>query len=170
MSLPQPYPLICNEDILTIVQTPTISAAGIYAARDALGGLLTFTDAVIAPGEGAEIITVVIIDDDQELCPIDLVLFNQAFTPTVDNAPFAPSDADMQNCIGFINIAATDYSDFSTNSVAAKTSGLRMPYHFNLVSGGTSLYGQMVVAGGATPTYTATDDLTIKIVVRRRWL
>lgn len=168
MSLPQSYPLARYEDILTITQTPTISAAAIYTAGDALGGLLTFADAVLAPGMGAEILKIVIIDNDGELAPIDLVLFNQTFAPTADNAAFDPTDADMQNCIGFIDVVAADYTNFTDNSVAASTNDLRMPFAFTLVTGGTGLFGQMVVR--STPTYTAIDDLTVNITVRRRWI
>ena len=152
-------------DVVEITQTPTITA-GAYTAGDALGGLLTFANAVRAAGRGAVITKIVITDktaQGAQLAPIDLVLFNQTFTPTADNAPFDPSNADLANSIGFIDIAATDYSDFANNAVAAKTSGLRMPFPIVLV--GTSLFGQMVVRDA--PTYAATDDLTIKLTIER---
>jgi len=153
-------------DVVEVTVTPTISAAGIYAAGDALGGRLDFAGVIRAAGARAGVITkVVITDDDQELAPIDIVFFNQAFTATANNAPFDPSDADLQNCIGFVDIAVTDYADFVDNSVAAKSSGLRMPFPFVLAPGSTTLCAQMVVR--ATPTYTATDDLTVKITVER---
>jgi len=148
----------------SVSQQPTIST-GAYAAGDALGGLLTFANAASVAGGGGLITKVVIIDEDQELTPIDLVLFDQTFTATADNAPFDPSDADLANCIGYIDVAATDYADFVDNSVAAKSSGLRMPFPFKLTAGGTSLFGQMVVRDAAT--YTATDDITIKIDIER---
>jgi len=159
VSLANPVPTVSP---IRIVQTPTIST-GIYAAGDALGGLLTFANAVLATGGSGVITKVVIIDYDQELAPIDLVLFNQTFTNTADNAPFDPSDADLANCIGYIDIAATDYSDFTDNSVAAKTSGLRMPFPITLV--GTSLFGQMVVR--SAPTYTATTDISVRLTIER---
>ena len=157
-----PVPVQANDISLRIVQTPTITA-GLYASGDALGGLLTFADAARLAGGTGIITKVVIVDDDQEIAPIDIVFFDQTFTATADNAPFDPSDADMQNCIGFIDVAATDYADFVDNSVAAKGSGLRMPFAFDLV--GTSLFAQLVVR--ATPTYTATDDITVKLTISR---
>jgi len=143
---------------------PTISAAAIYAAGDALGGRLEFAAAALAGGSGM-ITKVVIVDEDQELAPVDMVLFDQAFTATADNAPFDPSDADLANVIGYVDVAVTDFADFTDNSVAAKTSGLRMPFAYDLVAGGTILYGQLVVR--STPTYTATDDITVIITVER---
>ena len=162
VSTTNPVP-IETEDPVDIVQQPTISAAAIYAAGDALGGLLTFANAARVAGGGGTITKVVVLDEDQELAPIDVVFFNVTFTATGNNDPFDPSDADLANCIGYVDIAATDYADFTDNSVAAKASGLRMPFDYDLV--GTSLFAQMVVR--SAPTYTATDDITIKITVRR---
>jgi hypothetical protein len=155
-----------GEDPITIAITPTISAAAIYAAGDAIGGKLTFANAVRAAGRGGTIVKVVVVDDDKELAPVDLVLFDRDFGATADNAPFDPTDADMENCMGYIDVAATDYGSFNDNSVAAKASGLRMPFDYSLAAGVTSLFGQLVVRG--TPTYTAVGDLTIKIGVQRR--
>lgn len=156
---------VTTEDPIDIVQTPTISAAGIYAAGDALGALLTFANAARVAGGGGTITKIVITDEDQELAPVELHLFDQTFGATADNAPWDPSDADMANYIGYVDVAATDYADFVDNSAAAKASGLRMPFDYDLVAAGTSLFGQLVVR--STPTYTAEDDITIKITVRR---
>jgi len=153
-------------DVLRISDTPTISAAAIYAAGDALGGKLELANAVLAAGGAGVIEKITVIDEDQELAGIDFVFFNQDFTATADNAAFDPSDADLANCLGFVGIAATsDYSDFNDNSVATKTSGLRMPFYFKLAAGQTTLPGQSVVRG--TPTYTAVDDLTYIFTIRR---
>ena len=149
--------VVATGNKLNIALTPTITA-GAYTAGDALGGLLTFGGAAaVAAGRGT-ITKVVIVDDDNELQPIDLVLFNQTFTPTADNDPFAPSEADLENCIGHISIAATDYASFSANAVATKRN-----VGFDYTVNGTSLFGQMVIrdVGG----YAATDDLTVKITV-----
>lgn len=146
-----------------ISQTPTIST-GIYASGDAIGGKLTFANAAASAGAGGRIVKVVIVDNDGEEAAIDLVLFDQDFTATADQAAFDPSDADLANCLGYIDILAADYASFVSNSVAARTDNSRLPFPFKL-STGTSLYGQMVVRG--TPTYTADDDLTIKIEIER---
>lgn len=151
-------------DVVRISVTPTITA-GAYAAGDALGGLLTFPNAVSVAGGAGLITKVVIIDDAQQLAPVDLVLFNQTFVATANNAPFDPTDADLQNSIGYVNIAQTDYASFADNSVACKASGLRMPFEFVLATGQTSLFGQLVVRN--TPTYAATDDITVILTIER---
>ena len=43
---------VTTEDPIDIAQQPTISAAGIYAIGDALGGLLTFANAARVAGGG----------------------------------------------------------------------------------------------------------------------
>jgi hypothetical protein len=153
-----------GHDVLEIVQTPTITA-GAYTAGDALGGLLTFAGAARLAGGRGMITKVTIVDDALQSAPIDLVLFDRTFTATADNAPFDPSDADMQNCLGFIPVANTDYAEFTDNGVATKASGLQMPFEFQLAPGVTSLFGQLVIRVG--DTYAATDDITVKVTVRR---
>lgn len=151
-----------GSDLEVIVQTPAITA-GAYTAGDAIGGLLTFASAARAAGRKGEVVQVSIIDDAKQSAPIDIVLFNQTFTSTADNAAFDPSDADLQNCLGYVSVANTDYAEFNDNCVATKSSGLQMPFSYELI--GTSLFGQMVTRIG--DTWAATDDLTVKLTVRR---
>ena len=144
-----------------IVQTPTITA-GIYVAGDAVGGLLTFAQAAsVYKGDG-RIVKLVIIDDGMQDAILNLMLFDRTFTPTADQDAWAPSDADLQHCLGAIHVVAADYEDGADNSVAT----VECEFDFTLVSAGTSLFGQLV-SPTDTPTYTATDDLTVKITVNR---
>ncbi len=140
-----------------IAQTPTITA-GAYHAKDAVGGLLTFANAGKGDAGTGIIQGVTIIDKSVQAAQLILVLFDQTFTATADNAAFAPSDADLANCIGTVTIAASDYVTLSDNCVATK-SNIGLP--FKLPNGGTSLFGQLMCSG--TPTYASTSDLTIKL-------
>lgn len=146
-----------NKDI---AQTPTITA-GIYTAADAVGGLLTFASAVSVYKGDARIVKVVVIDDAKQDANLILHLFDRTFTAMVDNANWAPSDADMQNSIGHIEIPTASYFAGADNSKAT----ILVEFDFALVSGGTSLFGQLECV--ATPTYAATDDLTVKLTVQR---
>jgi len=139
-----------------IPQTPTISAAAAYADGDALGGLLTFANAAGWTGGTGRLIDVEIIDNDNECAAIDLVLFNQTFTAAADNAEFDPSDADMQNCIGHVSIADTDYASFANNAVATVRD-----IWLEVESTTTSIFGQMVIR--EVKTYTAVDDITVQM-------
>lgn len=142
----------------TVVEaTPTITA-GAYSSGDALGGLLTFENVVEADGDGFTIDGFVITDLGKQSANIDLVLFDDSFTATADNAAFDPSDTDLLKCLGVIPSGA--YSEFNDSGVMRR-SGIG----FNGVLVGTSLYGQLVVRG--TPTYTSTTDLTVRLYIRR---
>lgn len=160
----EPYLGLVGSDVFEVSVTPTITA-GAYTAGDALGGLLTFGGVVRAAGGGGEIVRVTIIDNAVQSAPIDLVLFNRTFTPTADNAAFDPSDGDLQNCLGYIGIANTDYAEFNDNCVAVKASGLQMPFPYRLASGGNALFGQLVIRNG--DTFAATTDITVRLAVRR---
>lgn len=136
--------------------TPTIST-GIYAAKDAIGGIMEFTNAARTSAAGGIVESVVIVDKDQERTGIDLVLFSATVAGTVtDNAAFDPTDADLANCVGVIPIASGDYFDFSDNAVASR-SGVGLAY----VCAATSLFGVLVAR--ATPTYTATSDIIVTL-------
>jgi len=142
---------------LRISQTPTISNGAVYAAKDVIGGLLTFANAARAGILSGVIEAVTIVDKGQQMAAIDLVLFNATLTPAADNAIFAPSDSDLVTSVGVIPIATTDWKDFSTNSLATVK-----PDHKYVIAG-TSLFGVLVSRG--TPTYTSTTDLVVSIVV-----
>jgi len=150
--------VIVGGGVLLISQTPTISTSA-YTAKDAVGGKLTFASAARWSGAGGLIVGLSIDDLDQERAPLELVLFNQDFTASSDNAVFDPSDADLANLIAVIPL--TQYFDFNDNA-AGYVGNLAIPY---ACVGGTSLYGQLVTRG--TPTYTATSDLVVKLHVLR---
>lgn len=141
----------------TISLTPTITA-GAYSAGDAVGGLLTFANAARVAGGGGVIKGVLIIDDAGQDAELELWLFNQTFTAMADNAAWAPSEADLENWIGTIS------TEESTNGWLAagtpSTIDIEVSRRYDLT--GTSIFGQLVNPSD-TPTYVATDDLTVKI-------
>lgn len=147
-----------TQKVVRLSQTPTISAASAYTAGDAVGGLLTFSNAARSSGFPIRVADVTVIDKDSENAALELVLFDRTFTASTDNAVFAPSDADLANCIGVIEIATTDYHTFSTNSAARWPETTANP-GLTAVLNGTDLFGQLVTRG--TPTYTATSDLIV---------
>ncbi len=145
--------------VVSIAQTPTISTSPAYTAKDAIGGLLTFANAVRASGGTGKIAAVQIEDKGQQKADIDLVLFNATITAPTDNAIFNPSDAEVGTCVGYIPIGGGMYSDFSTNSVANAIPGLEF------VLAGTSLFGVLVAR--STPTYTSTTDIVVTLTIQQ---
>ncbi len=145
-------------------QTPTITASSAYAAGNALGGKLTFANAIYNPlptqanaGGGGILFNVLILDKDKQNVPVDLVLFKADFTASNDKTAFDPSAGDMQNCVGVISLTASDYVTFANSAIAT----VNKPLAFR--ADGASLYGQLVVRG--TPTYTTTGSITVVIKV-----
>ena len=121
-----------------VIQTPTITA-GAYAANDAVGGLLTFAN--VARGQHTGVVTTVVISDlAAQGVDLELVLFGAAFTATLDNAPFDPSDPDLLNCVGVIPV---------TNHFAFADNGLSQRRNVGLwfESQSENLYGQLVTRG-----------------------
>ena len=139
---------------ITISQTPTVTA-GAYAAGDAVGGLLTFANAGRASTLGGVIKDLLILDDAGQDVELELWLFNATFTAMADNAAWAPSEADLRKLVGIISTADGAWFAAGTPSVARVEASQR----YDLV--GTSLFGQLVTRG--TPTFAATDDVTVKI-------
>jgi hypothetical protein len=140
--------------IVKITQTPTVSTTPAYTAKDAVGGLLTFANAVRVSGGNGTLVTVTVIDNSQQRPSLELVLFDRTFTNSTDNAIFEPSDADLANCIGVV--AINSWSDFSTNSIAT-VSAVGLGFVLN----GTSLFGQLLTRG--TPTFVATSDIVVAV-------
>jgi hypothetical protein len=148
--------------IKMISQTPTLTLDA-YTANDALGTKLTFSGAGEWPKYSGTLLAIILTDAaDQTTNACDLVLFDRDFTATTDAAAFDPSDADLANCIGAINIPTTAFATFVDNAVATHSiNGTHMALPYKLQGG--SLYGQLVTR--ATPDYAAADDITVKIIV-----
>ena len=141
---------------ITITQTPTITA-GAYIAGDNVGGLLTFADAVRLAGGGGVIKDVLIIDDAGQDAELELWLFDQIFTPGADNAAWAPTEAELHNLITVISTVDINYIAGGTPSVIP----IEVARRYDCI--GTDLFGRLVTRG--TPTYVATDDLTVRIML-----
>lgn len=139
---------------ITISQTPTVTA-GAYSAGDAVGGLLTFANAARFTGAGGILTDVLIVDDAGQDVEMELWLFKETFTAISDNDAWAPSEADLENLVAVVNTADDTWRAAGTPSIVHHECTIR----YDLT--GTSLFGQLVTRG--TPTFAATDDVTVKI-------
>ena len=139
--------------IKAISVTPTISTDA-YASLDAVGGKLTFADVCTPYSNVGRINRVTITDKGKQNAKLYLILFNQDFTATADNAAFDPSDADLLNVVDVVLVNSwVSFNDNSVGQVAFDQ--LQMCIPFELVEGGTDLYGQLMV-DTSTPTSPAT--------------
>lgn len=150
----------------TVSVTPTVTAGG-YTAGDAVGGLLTFNNAVQGDANNGpsdvnsgEIRSVVLIDKavGNTSTTYELWLFDTSYTEIADNAAWAISDTIALTCVGVIPL--TDVRASSNNLVyTARGVGLAFT-----IPSGTSLFGQLVCRGTA-PTYGAVSDVKVRVVI-----
>ena len=136
--------------------TPVIDTS-LYATGDALHtNDLLFSGAARVAGGGGSIRKLTIIDNDLESAAMELWLFSAAISAThTANGAWNAADADLANVVAVI--PSGPYYASSAGSVSINAS---LDYRYR-TSGGTSLYGVLVVRAG--PTYTAATDLTIKL-------
>lgn len=136
-----------------IIQTPTVTA-GIYAANDNVGGLLTFANAARFAAGGGILKEVIIVDDASQSAGLELWLFTQTFTAGADNAPWTPVEAELHN---LVTIVTTNDGLYYTGGATGTVCVIEVARQFNVA--GTSLFGRLVTRG--TPTYAATDDVSV---------
>lgn len=142
-----------------VTVTPVIDG-NIYAAGDAMGGKLTLTGIVPKGASVGMIRSIVIVDQDNEKAPIDVVFFaaDPSGTTFTNNGALDVADADALKVAGVVSILAADYVSFADNAVATKQCALAVA-----PADGRTLYAALVCR--ATPTYTAATDLQLTVVV-----
>ena len=146
-----------------VIQTALTVDTNAYTANDVVGGLITF-DVSNSAGSGT-IRSLKVVDADNEKAALNFYFYNELPSTIADDAAFAPTLADTQKLIGKISVGTADYESLTSDDHAyALLQGDDAPdLDFQTDTG--NIYAYMVAV--ATPTYTATDDLTVELVV---WL
>jgi hypothetical protein len=145
--------------LVRLAVTPTVSTTPAYAAKDAVGALMTFSNAVRASGGSGRVVEVQLVDKGQQMKDLELILFDRSITAPTDNAIFDPTDTEAAQMCGRVTIGGGFYSDFNDNSVAD------VPCDIPFVLNGTDLFGVLVAR--ETPTYTSTSDIVVTITVEQ---
>lgn len=156
--------VVAGRHLIRSQQTPTINTSA-YTSGDELGTLLTISGAARYTAGGGYVRSITIVDKTQaQRSAIDVLFFDRSISVAGNNNPFAPSDADMLNCLGLVAVATGDYNTAwagtPTNSVATKLV-VDMPY----VCSATSLFALLVVRG--TPTYTSASDIVVSFTLEQ---
>lgn len=153
-----------NEKIITVAQTVT---AAQYAAGNCVGGLITFATAARvsgasgASGTGGIIASVIIDCKSAQTTQMDVLFFNadpSSGSTITDKTAIAIATAQWQTMIGVAHVA--DWTSAGTPSVGQSL--VSIPYS---LASATSLFA--VIVTRATPTFAATTDVSISIVVQR---
>ena len=131
-----------------------------YANGDVLGDLLEITSAVVSSAGTGSLLSVSVVDYDDQGQPFDILLFNQSIAVGVKNAAWAVSDAIMANFLGIIRVTSADYIDLGGNRVATVPAGAvgLQP------NSGTSIFVATISRG--TGTYTA-NGLRLIFTIQR---
>jgi hypothetical protein len=137
------------------IQISQTTSAATYEALDAIGGLITFSNAARVAGGSVHIEGVTIVDEDAQLAAMDLVLFRAAPGTVTDEVAFDPTDAELLDCVGVIPISVGDYHLFTDNAVA------HVDCTVTCVLSTATLYGVLVARG--TPTYASTSSIHVTI-------
>jgi hypothetical protein len=136
------------------VRTSLQVGTSIYAQGDALGTKISFSG---VPKQGI-IRSMVITDvDDEASVTVNVWVFESEPTGIAANAVFALADADAELVQG-VHLIDTDFD--SINNIV-KYEEMSMPY----VANGGRLHVQCELEGSATPTFVATTDVKLMLVI-----
>lgn len=139
--------------------TPTLDTNA-YAAGDVLFTTTEVANAARQAGKAINIMSLMVVDKDDQKPVFDLYFFDRTVTFGPFNAAPAISDADAGYYVGHISVATDDYKDLGGVSVASPTVSEKI---MQLLS--TSLFIAAVNLSG-TPTHTA-SGLVLKLGISR---
>ena len=111
-----------------VTVTPTITA-GAYTEDDVIGAIQTLTNAARVSGKPTTLDTLVITDLAMQDADMVLWFFNAnpANGTYTDNLAYDIHDTDLAMCVGWVDVASSDYKDATDNSVACvRNIGLKM--------------------------------------------
>lgn len=139
---------------LTVDITPDTSA---YADGDVIGGLQSVGPVPGATAGGYSLNGIALVDDDNEGTALDIHIFYQQPTSIADQAPFAPSAADLKKRVRKVAVAAADW-ETENNIKAVYKEDINdvipaIKFWFYLVTNGT------------TPTFAASKTITVTFFV-----
>lgn len=143
-----------------IAPTITVSTSPAYSAGDCVGGKLTLSSIVRAPGT-AVLQSLFLIDTSNQKQALELLIFNAdpSSSTFTDNAAISLHANDVGKIIRRISIAATDYVTIDSKAFVDLSPGGRVLK----AASGQDLYAALVAVG--TPTYAATTALTLRLGV-----
>jgi hypothetical protein len=137
----------------------------IYADGDVLAATQEIASAVRIAAGRALPLSLQVVDEDDQGTALDLLFFRSNISIGSENAAFSIDDAGSRDLLGWVRVAATDFTDWGAfrtatikNSDAAWHMGL-----WEAAAAATSIYVAAIVRSG-TPTYSA-SGIRLKISV-----
>lgn len=145
-------PLPVGQKIEWIQVTPTLDTSP-YASGDLLCDVVTITGAALATGGQCELVSILLIDQDDQGVAMDVYVTNLATTWGTFNAAPSLSDAGALGIQAIIPIASGDWKDLGGVRVAQP----RVAQSIGVIcetNGSANMYIALV-NGSGTPTFTA---------------
>lgn len=135
---------------LSFVDVTMTCDTAILAAGDVITDTATVTNAVRVNDGLGRLVSVNLIDEDDQGTAVDLYFMSANVSLGTKNLAPSISDADARNILGFVSIATGDYKDLGGVRVATKTNiwlGVKP------AAGTRNIFVSAIVPAG-TPTYT----------------
>lgn len=132
-----------------------------YADADVLADTQEITDAVRVDAGTGVILSLVVLDKDDQAQALDVVFLRTDVSIGTENDAVTVTDANADEILGIVEVAASDYIDLAISQLATMT-GLYIVVDAAAVS--TSLFVAAISRG--TGTYTA-SGITLKIGLLR---
>lgn len=135
------------------VATETFSTdTNAYASGDLIADTQELSDVGYRKGSVVVLKSIVLLDKSDSGVALHFVFLNANTSLGTENAAPSITDANAENILATVSIAAADYVDVGGAKVATKECLIPL----KLASGSTSVYVGIVNSTG-TPTYAASD-------------
>ena len=163
------YGRIVTKNELTIIDvTPSLDAGNVYADEDILFDITAVSNAVLQGG--ASILeSLVVVDKDDEGAAFDIYFVDNSAAIANANAAEAATDAELSGVLTKVSIAAGDYVDLANGQIVVKSATAGDAGMGAVLAPATSTNTSVWIFGVSqgTPTYTAADDLVLRIGLRK---
>lgn len=142
--------------------TTAYAAGDVVAESTSAATVWTFAGMARSLGLGGILQGAVMIDSvAQSTKPdLELYLFDTAITTQNDNAAWAPTDSDMEKCLGMIAFSSGQFKTGSGNGIV-NVEGISKV--FQCASAARDLYGILVVRNAYTPA--SGEKIVIRLAV-----
>jgi len=138
------------------IATPTVTIDTPYLAGQVVGGVISFDLRPYATNGFIRQVTL-IDENPTTMGPFDIYWFDATPSIVLDGGEYDPTVADLQKLIGISHVLSSRYTNIGTHAFHYDDD---LNYGFKTAK--KSMYAYLVCTGG-TPSYAATDDLSIKL-------
>jgi len=160
--------LVTTERNILVDVTPTLDNGTAYADEDLLFDATAVSSAVFQGGS-AVLESLTVIDKDDEGAAFDIYFLDVGTSLGTINDAEAMTDAMLSTVLTKVSVAGADYVDLANGQIVTKSASGGDAGMGVILQPSSSTSTSVWVAGVSqgTPTYTAADDLVLRIGLRR---